>query len=237
MFHVEHETAPVMRALGIVGHDGGSGKTTTAVTLATLLAQMDRRTLLVDAGEDGRATNWLLGPGLPQPESPWNPREVGGQEGLSLLRRTPRELLADSHHLTRASEKEDFLVIDFPPMDQVTGDVCRSLDGVIITCRCEDAALQGLARLLGILTDVWAGVDLGPRVLGVLITMADRKLKHFERMLDGVIRHFPIEVFPFAVPRDTALKKRPDQPGLQGDLDSRSLRGYVELAMEVLAHE
>ena len=72
----------------------------------------------------------------------------------------------------------------------------------------------------------------------MLLNFSDRQLLRFEESLVVVSRNFPVDVFDFCVPRERALESLGTERSCVVDEipTCRAVRGYVELAMEVLEH-
>lgn len=143
------------RTIGVTSSIRGEGKSTTAVNLAYSLAEMGKRTLLVDADMRLSSVYRLLGvsqsPGLSNmlvgfQSDGENPFQASGMhKNLSVITAgdtppNPTELLSSrrmSALIKMLSEKFEYIIIDLPPVDAVADAliVSKLVDGMVVVVR------------------------------------------------------------------------------------------------------
>jgi chromosome partitioning protein len=264
--HAPHDTgAPTHGAaitLAIANQKGRVGKTTTAINLATCLAQLGHRVLLVDMSPGADATTGLDARhvGLSMYEllvdDRVTPREVLKAElrpNLSLLPASADGNLyaADIELLSIQEGREyrlkkaldllkpqfDFVLIDCPSwISLLMVNALSAADGVILPLPCEYFALEGMQQLLKTIHLVRG--RLNPRIhpFGVVLTMFDPRTKLGPEVVREVSEHFPREKFHTIIPLSERLAKAPGygQTILKHELRSPGARAYQELAEEVI---
>ena len=135
--------------------------------------------------------------------------------------------------LAALSEDPDHLVMVVPDTVDLARCVLPYATDVVMVVGIQGEPLQDVAHDLGVLTELMASGATDLEIRGVLITGSDRRLEAYEKLLIQIERSFPVEVFPFCVPR----AQNPTQ-GVAVEIAplGRRARAYVELAMEVMGH-
>lgn len=246
--------------ISVANQKGGVGKTTTAVNLSASLAVSKRKTLLIDMDSQSNASTGvgiyyrdlnssiyqvLIGKknifeALRKTEIPdldivpSHPDLIGfevefsqHEDGESVL----KETLKDCKSLY------DFIIIDCPPsLGLLTLNALTASDSVIIPLQCEYFALEGLALLLKTIALVKRGLNPNLSILGILLTMFDRRNSLSQRILDEVRKFFPKELFSTVIPRNVKLSEASSygKPVILYDISCKGAQSYIELAKEVL---
>lgn len=239
---------------------GGVGKSTTAINLATYLAQRGERILIADLDAQANATSGLgvtagdsgcmydvLLEGRPL-------EEVAVQtavEGLNIIPSTINlvgaevELvseLAREFKLKRALEKmpKDVyarVLLDCPPsLDLLTLNALAAADEVLIPIQCEYYALEGLTQLMRSIRMVREELNPGLQIGGVLLTMFDTRTNLSHQVAEEVRSFFGERVFSAAIPRNVRLSEAPSfgQPISLYAPQSAGAEAYSAVAEEVL---
>ena len=202
-------------------HKGGSGKTTTAINLATALHQKGKRTLLVDLDPQANATSGVgINPLRPQfnVNHLFTTAEIGAGDvitqapsGLHVipshldLGRTESGMKGSEVVMLRGLLKDiegnyDFIIIDTPPREGLLAVNALALaDGVIIPLQAHYWAMEGLAAAIDQVAKVKEGLNPGIRIIGILPTMMNARTILSKQVLEAAREAYPNEVYPFTV--------------------------------------
>ena len=86
----------------------------------------------------------------------------------------------------------DYILIDCPPsLGLLTINALAAADHVIIPVQCEYYALEGLGQLLHTVNLIREGLNPDLQVMGVLLTMYDKRNQLNRHVLNEVSKNFP----------------------------------------------
>lgn len=130
-----------------------------------------------------------------------------------------------------------YIFIDCPPsLGLLTINALAASDYVIIPLQCEYFALEGLALLLRTISIFQRKLNPKLEVLGILLTMFDRRNNLSFRVWEEVNKCFSDTVFKTVIPRNIKLSESPShgKPALLYDISSRGAESYLQLASEII---
>jgi len=248
------------KIIALVNQKGGVGKSTTAVNLAAFLASMGKYVLLVDIDPQANATSGLGVDSMKIEKSLYDsllgqvlPEEVVKKTSFSgydifpatadlaganieLVNLPDREFRLD-RVLQRVRTNYDYILIDCPPsLGLLTINGLMAADEVIIPIQCEYYALEGLSQLLRTIDLVRKNLGKNLKIMGVVLTMYDKRNRLARQIVKEVQRHFPGYVFNAIIPRCIKLAEAPSygKTILQYDSRSDGAKSYRQLAEEVI---
>jgi chromosome partitioning protein len=208
------------KVIAISVFKGGTGKTTTAVSLAAALKYLGSRVLLIDLDQQATATKYVgLNPeekptlynvflkevniGSAIRELPFGFYAVPANAGLAAIEDALEEgdemMLRD--FLSSVRDDFDYVVIDTPPGKAgLTINALSAADEVVITLQTERPALEGVNDLIKFTHDIVFRHNDNLKIRGILPTMCRKGTKHTVGILKRARHLWKDYVFPIEIP-------------------------------------
>ncbi len=248
------------KIITICNQKGGTGKTTSAINLASCLALAGKKTLLIDLDPQANATSGLGINKHNVQKSTYHVlleeleiKEILQTTAVNNLWLAPANLnltgaevelvgaLGREYRLKRALAKErenfDFMLVDSPPsLGLLTINALCAADTVLIPVQCEYYALEGLTQLSNTIGLVKDNLNPSLAIEGVLLTMADYRTNLTKEVIQETRNHFKEKVYKTVIPRNIRLTEAPSfgKPIVLYDKDSQGAQKYEELSREIL---
>jgi len=249
-----------MRTICIVNQKGGVGKTTTSVNLASALASLKKRVLLIDLDPQGNASSGLgikrheyhdrnvyhvligankASEAIYQTKNPYlslmpaNSDLVGAE--IELVDEAQREFRMKKA-LEEIQDKFDYVLIDCPPsLSLLTVNALTSANTFLVPLQCEYYALEGLSQLLNTAGIIKKKLNPQLKIEGILLTMFDTRNNLSHQVVQEIQNHFKDKVFSAVIPRNVRLSEAPSHGVSIFEYDDKSVgaRKYLELAVEL----
>jgi chromosome partitioning protein len=249
------------KIIAVANQKGGVGKTTTSINLASGLAYLGKKVLLVDFDPQGNSTQ---GVGASRENFKHNVYDVvmGSQtiENVRLaIKQPPLHLVPATIELAGADlemvqykvgrenllkgklesvkHEYDYILIDCPPsLGLLNTNALTAADSVIIPVQSEYYALEGLTQLLSTIRLVQKLFNPNLMIEGILLTMFDVRTKLSVEVQQEVRKYFKERVYKAYIPRNIKLSEAPSRGKsiFEYDVRSEGAKAYAALAKEVI---
>lgn len=226
-------TRPPVRTIAVLNQKGGTGKTTTAVSIAAGLALRGKRTLLVDLDAQGsvsvslginakKTIREILCDGIPASQ-------------VSVSARPMLDVIASDHRMAQveidlvsapdrtrvlsrrmapvvgADSEYDFIVLDCAPsLSLMNQNALVFAREVLVPVSCDYLALVGVKQILRTLRHVNETLNHPVEVAGVLPTFFDVRNKISKQAVEALAGYFKGRVLP-PIRVNAKLKEAPAQ--------------------------
>ena len=242
----------------IANQKGGVGKTTTVVNLATALASIDKKVLVIDMDPqyntsmsfdayDPKLSIYRVFSNEVKINKAIQKSQIPNLDVISAcedLAAAEYELADDENRnyllkkfLSDIINVYDYIFIDTPPtLGLLTISSLVASDEILIPVQCEFFALEGLSKLIKTIDVVKTNLNTSLKLNGIILTMYDRRNSLSSLIEKEAREYFETNVYKFNVPRNVRLSEAPSHglPAIIYDLKCSGSQAYIALAKEFL---
>ena len=245
----------------IANQKGGVGKTTTVVNLATALASIDKKVLIIDMDPqynssisfnayDSKLSIYRVFSNEVNIRDAIQKSQIPHLDVISAcedLAAAEYELADDDNrnlllkkYISEIKDNYEYIFIDTPPtLGLLTVSSLTASDEVLIPVQCEFFALEGLSKLIKTIELVKTNLNINLKLNGIILTMYDRRNKLSSQVEQEARDYFKDKVYQTVIPRNVRLSEAPSHgmPVLIYDKSCPGSKSYYSFTDEFINQE
>lgn len=255
-----------MRIIAFMNQKGGVGKTTSAVNLAACLSHLGKRVLLIDLdpqanasihlGLDIHAQGKSIDDVLTSKTAFSEAVRQSGRENLDvapshidlsgveieLASEVGRETILRDSLLDFLAGRDlyNYIIIDCPPsLGLLSLNALTTASEVFIPVQAEFFALQGMGKLLEVISIVRRRLNQTLEITGIIATRFDCRKSLSKEVIEDIKKHFGKTLFGTLIRDNIRLAEAPGygKTIIEYDPDCHGAQDYLALAREVIGKE
>ena len=259
------EADRLARVIAIANQKGGVGKTTTTINLGAALAELGRKTLLIDLdpqsalsegfGINSYALEQSIYDALVdsdntslesiihyeiRPNLDVVPSNIDlAAAELELIAAIGREYIL-KEILGPVRKRYDYILIDCAPsLSLLTINALTASDSVLIPLQCEYLALRGMRTLIEVIEKAQKKLNPSLKILGILGTMYNARTIHAREVMEEIRSVFGDKVFDVVIRSSIKFAEAPvvHKPILEYARSHRGAVAYRTLAEVIVNGE
>lgn len=220
-----------MKIICVTNQKGGSGKTTTAVSLSATLAEKKKSVLLIDLDPQQSASSWLkrssdskgLYSVFTENTSISDIVVKSGVAGLDIIPSSPWLVGVDKalaseigaefilrDRLASLEQRWDYCLMDCPPgLGILTLNALCAATSVLVPVETSVMALQGLVQLMKTIQSVKTRLNPKLKIEGVLASRVDKRTRLSVDVLQELKNRLEDKLLPVSIRETVKLKECP----------------------------
>jgi chromosome partitioning protein len=155
---------------------------------------------------------------------------------VELLQKHDKEFILQKN-LDKYKNFYDYIIVDCPPsLGLLTINALTASTHIIVPMQCEYYALEGISHIMQIIQRIQGGFNPNLQLLGILLTMYDRRSSLNQQIANDIRFHFQQKVFNSVIPRNVKIAEAPShgKPIILYDVKSTGAISYMDATKELL---
>ena len=248
------------KVIAIAKQKGGLVKTSTVMNLASCLAVLEKKVLIIDMDPQANASSGV-GVFHEEPEGSIYDIMVNDADPaacivgtdtpnlylipstvdlvnaeIALVSKLQREFIVKKA-IDKIKEHFDYIFLDcLPSLGLITVNALSAADKVLIPVQCEIFALEGLGKLQDTIEVIQKQLNPELEIEGILLSMYDKRLRLANIVVNEIKENFEGYVFQTVIHRNSRIGEAPSlhQPVIMYDTTSKGSVNFLNLAKEFL---